>query len=296
MASGRILKINKREGDFVRRGEVIATLDPNQAGAQANATENSLSAAKKITKDTKKYYDKLVDQAEKSNDKEAIRSAKKARDLQIEISKGNVVAAEGAANVAQVGANNSVLTAPFSGTITSMPVHEGDFAVAGMPIASIDSFDSFEIETYVASDGGDKISVGNTTKIKLSNGSVVDGKIISVSPAVDTQNLKTLVRIHIEDNTGVVNLGDFVRGSIEISGNDQVQIEIPRKAIVSRGGDSVVFVVDDKNIASERVVKLGDEKNGNVSVVEGVSQGDQVVIEGQYNLVNSMSVKIYAAK
>lgn len=294
--SGRILKINKREGDFVRSGEVIATLDPNMAGAQANAAQENVSAAKRVTKDTRKYYDKLVDQAEKTHDQKAIASAKKARNLQEQISKSNAVLAQGADDVAQVGADNSILTAPFSGTITSMPVHVGDFAVAGMPMASIDSVGSYEVETYVASDEGNTLSVGNIAEINVSDGGVTQGKIISVSPAVDTQNLKTLVRIHLDDKIGTVHLGDFVRGSIQIPGNDQDQIEIPRKAVLSRGGDSVVFVIDEKNIATERVVKLGDEKNGNVSVVEGISQGNQIVVEGQYNLANNMNVKIYAAK
>ncbi|MDD3487360.1 MAG: efflux RND transporter periplasmic adaptor subunit [Candidatus Moranbacteria bacterium] len=295
MANGRILKIYKREGDFARQGETIATIDPNQAGATADATNNNVDALKKTLGDTKDYYDQVVKQTKKTNDESAIKSAKRARDLQIQMVKDQIIAAQGAANVAQVGLDNAVLTAPFSGTITSMSVHEGDFAVMGMPLASIDSSKNFEVETYVSSNDGNNIPVGSVAQIQAGEGNKIAGTVISVSPAIDTQNLKTLIRVHIDDVTENVHLGDFARGAIEISNNNQSQIEIPRKAIISRGGDPVVFVVDDEDVATERVVKLGDEQNGGVVVTDGISEGEKVVIEGQFNLINNMTVKPYAA-
>jgi RND family efflux transporter MFP subunit len=287
MMSGRILKIYKREGDIVRKGETIAIIDASQADAQTNAANNSVDALKKTLSKTGDYYDKLVNQTTG----DAKKSAKKGRDLQKQMVKDQIVAAQGVADVSQVVENNSVLTAPFDGTITSMPVREGDFAAAGVPLVNIDSTKSLELETYVAATDGQKVSVGNVVQIQTSSENSVSGTVVAVSPAVDTQNLKTYVRIHIGDTTGSVHLGDFVRGNIKISGSSESSIEIPRKAVINRGGDPVVFVVDGKSMAEERVIKIGKEQNGIVPILQGVSEGEKVVVEGQFNLRNNTLVK-----
>ncbi|HBI34213.1 MAG TPA: hypothetical protein DEA43_04720 [Candidatus Moranbacteria bacterium] len=296
MTSGKILRILKNEGDFVKKGEVLATIEVNQADAQVSAAQASVNALEKTLADSKKYYDQLVDQTKdnSSSSNEEIKSAKRARDLQIQAAKSQLISAQGALKIAQSSKNNSIVTAPFSGTIIAISAREGGFANFSMPIMSISTQNSKEIETYVSAANARDIKVGTIATMRAANGQPISGAVTAVSAGSDAQSLKTLIRIHIDDSSGTIYLGDFLRGEILIP-KLQDAVSIPRSAILSRGGDQIVFVVDDDNIAREKSVTIGFESDGMIDVISGIEENEKVVIEGQQYLINGSITKTYAS-
>ncbi len=294
MASGRILRIFKHEGELVKKGDVLATIDANVSDAQLAAASSSVDALSKTLDDSKKYYNQLVDQAknDSSSNSEATKSAKRGRDLQIQAAKDQLIAAQGALGIAQAGRNNSTLIAPFAGTITTVYGREGGFANFSMPLVSISTQNSKEIETYVSATDGRNITVGTIATMQTSNGQPVSSVITAVSAGSDTQSLKTLLRIHIDDVSNTIYLGDFLHGQILIP-RSQEAVSIPRNAIVSRGGDQIVFVVNDKNIAKEQSIKTSSEHSGLIDVTEGLVANQKIVTEGQQYLINGSATKPY---
>ncbi|MCK9378931.1 MAG: efflux RND transporter periplasmic adaptor subunit [Candidatus Moranbacteria bacterium] len=300
LVSGKILNIFKREGDFVKQGEVIAIIDSSQVNAQISAANLNIDALEKTLKDSKKYYDQLVDEAKAADDEvgtdtsyEAVKSAKRARDLQIQSMTDQLVSAQGMLQVVQSEKNNFSVTAPFSGKVTAVLGRVGGFASFGTPLVNVSSDNNFEIETYVSSLEGQKIIVGNTAKFFAKDDVSISGIVSAVSAGADSQSLKTLVRIHLDDAEKNLKLGDFLHGEVIIPKKNSMLL-IPASAVVSRGGDAVVFVVDEDNRAVEHSVKLGGVKNGMVDVLEGISANQNIVVEGQQYLINGIIVKIYA--
>lgn len=303
-ASGRITSILKQEGDSVRKGEVIITIDAHEINAQVQAANANIDALNKTLKDAKKYYGQLVDQTKAAKDdakdsdmptdaaEEAIDSAKKGRDLQVQSIQDQITAAQGALGVAQAGRSNFSIIAPFSGTVLAVNGRVGDFANFSAPLVKLATPGSLELETYVSAADGRDISVGSTVSITDSAGAPFAGTVTAVAPGSDAASLKTLVRIHIDDETGTLMIGDFVNGSIAIP-SAKPQLEIPRQAVIFRGGDPAVFTVGSDNIAHEQPVKLGTERDGSVAVLEGLSQGERIVSEGQQYLVNGITVSPY---
>ena len=294
MASGRILHIFKHEGETVRKGDVLATIDANVSDAQVAAASSSVDALSKTLTDSKKYYDQLVDQAksDSGSDSESTKSAKRGRDLQIQAAKDQLIAAEGALSIAQAGRNNSTLIAPFAGTITTVYGREGSFANFSMPLISIATQNSKEIETYVSAANGRNLKVGAIATMQNSNDQPVSGIITAVSAGSDTQSLKTLLRIHIDDVSNTIYLGDFLHGQILIPRSGEA-VSIPRNAIVSRAGDQIVFVIDDKNIAKEQSIKISSEHGGFIDVTEGLVANQKIVTDGQQYLINGSVTKPY---
>lgn len=294
MTSGRILRILKHEGETVKKGDILATIDATISNAQVAAASASVDALAKTLDDSKKYYEQIVDQTkdDSNSNNESIKTAKRGRDLQVQAAKDQLIAARGALNIAQAGKNNSIVIAPFSGTITTVYGHEGGFANFSMPLISISTQNSKEIETYISATNGRNIAVGAIAAMKTSSGQPVSGIVTAVSAGSDTQSLKTLIRIHIEDTSNAIFLGDFLHGQILIPSPEEA-VSIPRNAIISRGGDQIVFVLDDKNIAKEQPIKIRVEHDGLVDVIKGLSVGQKIVSEGQQYLINGSATKPY---
>jgi HlyD family secretion protein len=297
LASGRILKIFKQEGESVKLGEIIAIIDTSQIDAQISATNSNISELEKTLQDSEKYYNQLVKEAKSADSnadtnasKEALKSAKRARDLQIQATRDQLVSAQGALKIAQAGKKDFSIAAPFPGKITAVHDRVGGFANFGTPLFDISSENNFEVEVHVSATLGHQISIGNTATFNTKNNTSIIGIVSVVSPGADTQTLKTLVRVKLNDLPETINLGDFLHGEIILPHENNV-ISIPSSAVVSRGGDPIVFIVDENNIAKEKSVKLGNLQNGMVDVLDGLSQNQKIVIEGQQYLVNGLSVK-----
>ncbi len=294
MTSGRILRILKREGESVKKGDVLATIDANVA--QVSAASASVDALTKTLSKSKKYYNQLVDEtkSDSGSNSEASKSAKRGRDLQIQAAKGQLIAAQGALDIAQASRNNSTLIAPFSGTITTVYGREGGFANFSMPLISMSAQNNKEIETYVSATNGRNIVVGTIATFQTSSGQPVSGIVTAVSVGSDTQSLKTLLRIHIDDATNTTYLGEFLHGQILIPRIEKA-VSIPRNAIISRGGDQIVFTLDDTDIAKEQSIKTSFEHDGFVDVTEGLVANQKIVIDGQQYLINGSATKPYAS-
>jgi HlyD family secretion protein len=292
LVSGTIVKILKHEGETVKKGEVLAIIRNEQIDAQVAAASAGVSAFEKTLSDSKKYYNQLVDEARTNRDAspsdsadEAVQSAERARDLQIQGAKDQLIAAQGSASIASAGKNNFTLVAPFAGIITTVYSREGGFVNFSMPLVSLSTPSSLEIETYVSATNGKNIAVGNVANLQTSNGAPLSGIVTAIAAGSDAANFKTLVRIHLNNENNAIDLGDFLRGQIMVSRDGQA-ISIPRKAIISRGGDQVVFVLDENNVAKEQTLKTSTENNGLVEVTEGLSANQKIAVEGQQYLLN----------
>ena len=299
MTSGRILRILKHEGEPVKRGDALAIIEADQSDAQVAAAQASVTALEKTLNDSKKYYDQLVDQAKEAPNSdatdEAVKSAKRGRDLQIQAAQDQLVAAQGSLGVAQAGKNNATLIAPFSGTITTVYGREGGFANFSMPLISVSTQNSLEIETYVSATDGRNISVGSIATLQAPNNAPISGIVTAVSPGGDSLSLKTLVRIRINDSSDNIRLGDFLRGEILVP-RAQEAVLIPRNAIVSRGGDPIVFTLDENNIVHEHIISINGEHDGLADVIQGINADQNIVTEGQQFLINGITVTPYDTK
>lgn len=300
LASGTVTKFFKQEGDFVNQGEIVATINSPQAQAGVETASASVESLKKILSESEKYYEQLIDQAEaakkESNNSnvsaEAVKTAKKSRDLQMQTVRSQLVNARGNLLIAQSGKNNLSVTAPFSGTITALHNRTGGFANFSVPLFSLASTESFELETFLTATDARKISIGSIVNLFDINGAPLPAIVTAIAPGSDNQTLKTLVKISITNNSDSIRLGDFIRGKIIIP-SAQEALTIPRKAIVNQGGDLIVFSLSENNQIQKHRVTVGDEYDSQVVITQGLTEGQRIIIEGQQFIVNGITAKEY---
>lgn len=297
LASGTITKILKHEGETVKEGELLAIIDSKQTEAQINSLNSNISALKKTVIASEKYYNQLVNETEKKTDatKEEIESAEKARNLQIQSAKDQLISAEGMLEIAQAGKDNFMLKAPFAGTITHIYGRVGGFASFATPLLSISNPNNFEIETYVSASQAPSISLGTIVNLQTAQGAPLSGTVVAISAGSDSANFKTLLRIQLDTDPKIVRLGDFLRGQLTIASNKKT-ISIPRSAIVLRGGDQFVFILDEDKIAKQQNIKTGNEADDSIEVLEGLAENQEIVIEGQQHLLTGSKTTTYETK
>ncbi|NTV41362.1 MAG: efflux RND transporter periplasmic adaptor subunit [Candidatus Moranbacteria bacterium] len=295
--SGTVLQVLKKEGDTVKKGHILAIIKSEQTDAQIAAANSGISALTKTLSDSKKYYDQLVDQAKEARDAnpsdsadEAVQSAQRQRDLQIQGVKNQLIAAQGSLDINKTAKNNFIITSPFAGTITNLYVREGGFANFSMPLFSLSTPNNLEIETYLSASDARKVSIGDIATFETEKGVLISATVVTVSAGSDSSNFKTLVRLSLDNSAGLIRLGDFLHGQIMTVRKDQA-VSIPKNSIVSRGGDQIVFVLDEKNIAKQQLIKVGSEYAGFVEVSEGLSINQRIVTSGQQYLINGITTK-----
>jgi membrane fusion protein (multidrug efflux system) len=114
------------------------------------------------------------------------------------------------------------------------------------------------------------------------------GRIDEIRPAADAASRTFGVRVRVPNPKGILRPGMFARGAI-ITGVRHAVLSIPEQAVLTAASGPVVFAVRDGR-AIRQAVTLGAHHDGLVEVTSGLSDGDQVVVEGQDALTDNQPV------
>jgi membrane fusion protein, multidrug efflux system len=273
--AGRIDRIAFDEGQSVKKGALLATLDAAEtralvasSRAQAGLDQQRLERAADLQK---KGF--ISQQALDEMQSTYARSAAKLREDEAKLAK-------------------SEIRAPFPGVAGLRQVSEGAYVAAGTDIARLEKIDQLKLdfrvpETYFAQlRPGLAVSVAVDAFPQAS----FPGKIYAIEPAVDEQTRTVLARARVANPELKLRPGMFARVQLTLGVRENA-VWIPEEAIVPRGQDSYVFrVVDGK--AELVAVQTGTRKVGEVEIMKGIAAGDVVVTEGTQRLVPGMQVSV----
>jgi len=115
------------------------------------------------------------------------------------------------------------------------------------------------------------------------------GRVLSVGQ-IDPQTNLMSVRVVLDHPDAGLKMGAFAQASI-ILGTNPKAILIPKTAVVTREGKTVVLIAGPDGLAHQRPVQLGGEDGGRVEVRSGVSPGERVIRAGQYELPDGTPVQ-----
>ncbi len=286
--SGKVKRIYVDEGESVRKGQLLAELDSEQAEIQLQQAKGALLAARANFQDARKNFlraKKLL--AQEAISKQQFEKAQ----LAFQAAKGQLKQAEAAVKLAEFVINSSKLTAPFSGIITNKLKEEGDFVNPGMGgfggspgILVLMDFSRVKVYVDVPSSKIDLITKGSPA-IVVWRDRTFKGKVFSVSQAADPTSKTFRVGVEAENPGLLLKPGTDVL--VRIIYRRKKALAIPARAIVE---GNFAFVVD-KGVARKRRLRLGLAGDRFVEVVEGVSRGEKVVVEGLFGLYDGAKVE-----
>jgi RND family efflux transporter MFP subunit len=300
--SGNIVGIYFKDGQVVKKGMKLYEIDQQQYKAAVDQAVANLNVAKANLAKSQQDYDRYEDLAKQ----DAI--AKQTLDHQVadlEANKRQVEAAE--ANIAAVktNLNYSVLYAPFNGTIGISQVKIGTSVYPQTLLNSVSTDDPMAVD--IAIDQSDipqfnrYFEKGTSAKDSIFTAVLPDGSIYpfpgqlyTLDRSIDPTTGTLRARITFANPKNELRAGLTTDIRVKHQGADS-SLLIPFKGIVDALGESFVFVVEEGH-AYQRKVSLGTRIGAMIVVKSGLTQGQQVVVEGVQKLRDSSAVSVAPPK
>jgi RND family efflux transporter MFP subunit len=192
----------------------------------------------------------------------------------------------------------TVLRAPFSGILTDLKVSPQERIEAGREICTLVELSRMKVKAKVLESEIGKMKPGRKVDLRFSAypGKVFTGVVESVGPIVDAEDKICPVFIAVTDSGEEIKPG--MHAEVEIAAEIYTdRLLVPQDAILVRGGRKLVFVADN-GLAKWRYVDVGLENEQfaeilpGVDSTSGISEGDQVIVEGHFTLAHDSKVVV----
>lgn len=275
--AGRISEIVFAEGRPVKQGDVIVKLDDALVAGEVTQAKARLTLAE-ANFDRARALSRTGNVTERSRD-EAVST--------FETAKAELALAE-------TRLSKHTLKAPFAGIAGVRTVSVGAYVPAGTEIVNIEKIDKLKVDFKVPEIHLADIEVGQAIDVTVDAlpGRVFKGEIYAINPMVDVNGRALAVRGRIDNADAVLRPGLFAR--LLVKGRSQGDvIVVPESAILPRGGDTFVFRVDGDK-AVEKRVKLGNRREADVEILEGLEPRAMIVVAGQQRLRDGATVEVVA--
>ena len=191
-----------------------------------------------------------------------------------------VAQAQASVESAQAQLQNAEIIAPISGTITQFDAKIGQQASPATPLVSIMSNGGYEVDAGVSETDVGKILVGDTVTMTLDAfpGQTFNGSVFYIAPAQTNTNGVITYQIKISFDTANPMLKSGLTANIDIQTNykDNVLV-LPQYAILQNDQGTFVETVENKTVKQNPVTLGIQDEKGNVEVVSGVTEGEQVL-------------------
>ena len=212
---------------------------------------------------------------------------------QVNSAAAQVETAKGQYEGAQAMAGYAEIRSPITGVVTDRPLYPGEMAAAGAPLLTVMDMSKVVARVNMAQDQARNVKVGaEATLTPADGGELVTGRVTVVSPASDANT--TTVQVWVQaDNPGErLHAGQSVHVTIVAATLDGATL-IPAAAVLPNAeGETIVLIVDDKNVAHEKVVQIGVREPEMVQIVAGVDVGQRVVTQGGLGLEDKSKVRV----
>lgn len=212
---------------------------------------------------------------------------------EVDTAKRALLNAENSYKSALLNLDKLNIKSPMSGILTELAsFEEGQKISNGTQIGKIERYDRVKCLINITSNDIDKVWKGQevlVTNITTDKG-VYTGGVTKISPTLDPTTRTSQVEVEI-DNPGLrLRSGLYVKVEIVVEKRRDV-IKIPKHVIITRNNRDVVFVVGDE-VAIEKEVQVGIQDSEYAEIIEGLNEGDQLVIRGFETLKNNTKVRI----
>ena len=279
---GTIKQLRVKVGDHVRRGQLIASVDPTSIKNSFDVAHTTRLQAEDAFKRMKQLHDKG--------------SLPDIKWVEVQSQLQQAVSAE---NIARKSLSDCNLYAPMDGVISEKNAEVGQNAAPGMPIAKLVTTRVLNVKIAVPESEMAGIHVRQRAKIQVQalDGRWFSGYVIEKGVIADPITRSYSVKIRVEGAAdgllpgmvSNVSLGKVSSVSSENSGNSCIIIPA---SLVQLGDDNSNFVwVDEGGKAVRRTIVCGEYVSNGVSIVSGLKYGDKLIVEGQQKVCTGTALK-----
>jgi len=185
------------------------------------------------------------------------------------------------------------IKAPFSGTIVLLDHYtQNQWVAAGASAVTVMDYSTLYSDVSLPGKEMGSVSRNQTAEVTnfSSNVSTLSARIDQISPALDPESRMFKLRLKIPNPNLSFKPGMFIKADIIVNEKDSALV-IPKDIILEKRGRPTVYVVQ-RGFAQERRLQTGMENPDEIEVIEGLQEGDSLVIEGFETLRNQSRVNV----
>lgn len=285
-----------REGDHVRRGQVLAVID------QADASERTQQLRAQVEEATAAaaQAERTLARATQLYEKDALtRPDFEAAQTAAQAARARVAAASAGVRQSEAVRADTTLVAPMNGVVLSKNVSVGSLATPGVP-----AFVLADLSTVKAVFGVPDVALSTVrtaaveVQVDAFAGTIFPARLTNVGPAADPRGRVFDVELTITNADGRLRPGMIASVELRTQRDAAPDLLVPLAAVTRPPGESTgyaVFVVEtqgDVTVARQRVVDLGQLRGNLVSVSKGLRKGERVVVSGTAFVTDGAPVRI----
>ena len=285
--TGRLVYLGVVEGDRVRAGQVIARIEDADVRAQLAQAQANVQLSRADLHDAERSLARERFLGDSGFSSQAALDAADARYQRV---KASIATAEAAVEAAQVALENTVIRAPFDGTVLTKNADVGEVvaplaasAFSKSAVVTIADLRSLQVEADVAESNLEAISPGQPCEIVLDAYPDVryPGYVAKIVPTADRAKATVQVKVAFRSYDARVlpemsAKAHFLPRPSRVAIDTQPVLVVPGTAVAERNGRSVVFVIE-RGRAVEVPVVVGRQVGSSVAIHEGLRPGVQVV-------------------
>ena len=297
-----ILALHARVGDRVRKGQTLIELDDRELAsalaaaeaAQAEAdsaiagAEQGIAAARAqldLAKVTHRRFEDLlakesISQQEYDESTARVRLAEsrlQAAMSQKEQAKRKREQAEAGIAMAQTRRSYSRISAPVSGVVVERLVDAGSLANPGAPLLKIEPAGRYQLEVNVPETYLSALRPGQTLAVRLDalgEAGQIEARVAEIVPVIDVSSRTFTVKLALPPHAAIKS---GLYGSALLPDGTRPALTIPVQAVVEDGQLSSVLVAEN-NLATRRLITLGETRHDRVEVLSGLGEGEAVIL------------------
>lgn len=270
--SGRIVQLGFKDGQPVRRGQLLVQLDDSLQRAQLQQSQAQAGiASTQLKRNQELVAENFVSQSAVDQSAAALEVAQ----AQVALSRAQL--------------QRLRILAPFNGVAGIRQVNVGDYVKDGADIVNLEDLGALWVDFRLPERFSANVKPGQGVQITLDAlpGQRYSGQVEALDSLLDANGRSLLVRARVDNPAGALRSGMFARTRIVFATRANAVV-VPEEALVPQGGKQYLFkVVDGANgtpVAQRIEAKLGLRLTGKVEILEGVAAGDRVVTAGQASL------------
>lgn len=272
--SERVERVRFESGQRVEAGQVLVDLDVGGDVAD-------LDAARTAYREAQRQYERQRQLAEQrlvpTSTVDAQRAARDAAQARVQQAMARV--------------SDRAIVAPFAGVLGLREVSPGQLLQPGTPITTLDAVDTMQVDFAVPEVRLSRLAEGLVVEARSDawQGQVFRGRVVSVDSRIDVATRSVTVRAAVENPDRKLLPGMLL--AINVLEVERPALVVPEIAVLQNGTRSFVYRVGEGDTAELVPVRVGSRERGRAEIVEGLAEGERIVVDGTVKLRPGQPVK-----
>ncbi len=263
---GRVRKLAVEEGDWVEQGAVLAELENDRERIQLRQAELKLQEQRRNLDRNKAMMEEgLISRQEFDDVRSVYDLAESDRDL------------------ARIALEETIIRAPFDGQVVEREIVLGQYVQAAVPLFRVADFTPLRVKVHLPEPVARKVAAGQRVLVQPeSQAEPLEAVVERVAPVVDPATSTVRLTLLLDECRDKALVGGFVKVRITTETRHEA-LAVPKIALVEEGSLRSVFVAEADTVRKVEInTGLYDEQR--VEVLDGIEEGDYVVVLGQGGL------------